>query len=369
SWALTGVKLGIPIKHWSIDKTLNNLTFNYSYSQEMERSPIVEQRFFWIWKFNTKYALRIPDLLSLKPLKWASDSSFFNTYSKMKINFLPSNFSTSLDITRSRRTEKSRFLDFPSPVVRDFSSQRHAEFSWDIVENGMFSPSIDYSVRMSSTLVPFEIDENGRQRTGSELSSIVLFNDGNIIDFGTTNNLAQKFAIELKPKLPLGIYSQYFKFNSFKFETDYSWMNPLQQDPAIRDVAKNAKFNNSIRLNLGISLKNFTEELFGMVPNFTQVPAHDSTRSTTSKLFSTIGNVFKTIFFDFDMFDIDFTQTNAAMNPGVFGGTGLTNFWSTRASESIYGPSMPYQLGLVASPHGGFNMVSSDRFPFFGFDS
>jgi cell surface protein SprA len=35
----------------------------------------------------------------------------------------------------------------------------------------------------------------------------------------------------------------------------------------------------------------------------------------------------------------------------------------------MFGPSFPYQLGLVSSPHGGFSMTSSDKFPYFGFDA
>jgi cell surface protein SprA len=61
------------------------------------------------------------------------------------------------------------------------------------------------------------------------------------------------------------------------------------------------------------------------------------------------------------------------LNPGVYGGEGMTNFWGRgilfRESMPIYGPSFAYQLGLISSPHGGFNITSSDKFPYFGFST
>jgi len=72
---------------------------------------------------------------------------------------------------------------------------------------------------------------------------------------------------------------------------------------------------------------------------------------------------------DYEKIDINFNQSNSATNPGVLGGNGLTNFWSARSSDAIYGPSAAYQLGLVTFPHGGFRVVGSDNFPFFGFET
>ena len=55
----------------------------------------------------------------------------------------------------------------------------------------------------------------------------------------------------------------------------------------------------------------------------------------------------------------------------MYGSTGLSNFWAQgmtgRSDIQSFGPSFAYQLGLVTNPHGGFKMVSSDAFPFFGF--
>ena len=368
SWSMTGVSLGIPVKHWLVSQTINRVTLGYSYAQEYERSPVVEQKFNWIWKLDAQYSVNLPDLLSFEYMKWAKGMPLLGAYSQAKISLLPSNLTASLNFSRRRLTEKSRFLKFPSPVIRDFSAQRQAGFTWKLGQKSFLSPTINYKLSMNSTLVPLELDENGMQRTGSEIAKLMFFKDGNVIDFGRTNMLNQNFTIKFKPILPLGIYAQYLETTG-SFGTDYNWNNPLQEDPTIHDVAKTSSFNNTIRFDIGLRLKSLSEHLLDGKIGPKRGRAKDSTSSNIAGVMGSIGSILRTIFLDYDKLDIAFKQSNNASNQGLFGGTGLTNFWSARGSENIYGPSMAYQLGLVSSPHGGFNMTSSDKFPFFGFET
>jgi hypothetical protein len=75
-----------------------------------------------------------------------------------------------------------RYLEYPSPVYRDFSAQQQAQLNWKLAEGGFFNPTIDYSVTTRSTLVPLELDEFGKQRTGSEIAALMFFNNGKLID-------------------------------------------------------------------------------------------------------------------------------------------------------------------------------------------
>lgn len=371
SWALTGVKLGIPVESWWIRETLNQLTINYSYSQEYERNPLLDQRFNWLWKLGLNYSVNIPSILTLQPFEWAKDIPILSSYEKAKINFLPTNISANFDMSRRRTTEKSRFLDYPSPVIRDFSNIRSLQFTWRIADNGFINPSIDYSYNTLSTLVPFELDGNGKQRTGSELADIIFFNNGKLLFLGKDNTHNQNFTLNIKPRLPIGPYEKYIDITG-TFSTQYNWMDPLQQDPLIRDFVKQTGYNNNIRFNMPIKLKALAEDLFGApkpanLPH--RPPTLDSVKAGGSSILSDIGSVFKYIFLDYEKIDIIFNQTNTASNPGVFGGNGLTNFWSLNPSDEIYGPSAAYQLGLVQYPHGGFRLVGSNSFPFFGFET
>ncbi|MFC2130101.1 cell surface protein SprA [Bacteroidota bacterium] len=374
SWALTGIKLGIPVKHWLIDDTFNKLTFGYSYSQDFERSPVVEQRFNWIWKLNTQYSVQISDFLAFQPFDGLDSVFLIDNYSKWKLNFLPSNFSAGLDMQRSRTTEKSRFLDFASPVFRDFSANRSVQFSWKLSENGLISPTIDYNFHTGSTLVPYELDESGRQRTGSELANQVLFNNG-IVDLGTDNVHTQNISLNFKPNLPIGSVRKYFDITG-SYSSNYTWRDPLQPDPAIRDVAKNASVNTNLRFSTGFRLKELADSWYGASSGSLikmSTPVDSTSLINTTGIIRDILLVFKTIFLDYDKIQMDITQANTSLNPGVFGGSGISNFWGRgitgRESLDHFGPSFAYQLGLVGSPHGSFGFAPSGSFPFFSFET
>lgn len=372
SWALTGIKLGLPVKYWLVDETLNRLTVSYSYSQEFERSSLYSQRFNWLWKLNAQYTLPIPEYLTVKPLSWIGDFPVFGVYQNWKLNFLPSSFSSSLDFQRRRQTEQSRYLDFPSPVIRDFSAVRSAQFNWKLSEGGLISPIFDYSFNTNSTLVPYELDEFGKQRTGNEIAQKMFFNKG-LIDFGINNMHAQTVTMNIKPQIPnfFGL-SKYLEMSG-NFNTNYQWQNSMQQDPAINDIAKKAGWTNSIRFNTVFKLKMLGNSWFGVSdePQRTGAFRRKDDTASLSAVSGGIASIVKTIFFDWEKLDINFTQQNSSLNPGVYGETGLSNFWGRgmtfRQSMNSFGPSFAYQLGLVEHPHGGFNVQSSDKFPYFGF--
>lgn len=370
NWALTQVKLGIPIKHWLMENTLNALTLGYTYSQDYERSPIYEQRFNWIWKFNLQYGLKISDFLSFSPFKWLKNVPVIGIYSGLKVNPLPSAINTTFDFMRRRQTEQSRYLDVPSPVLREFNAQRQGQFSWKVTENSFLNPLIDYNFNSTSTLVPYELNSIGMQRSGSELAKIIFLNNGTLVNFGNNTLHSQVVTLNTKPKIPdfFGI-SRFFDITAI-YSSTYNWQDPLQPDPAIRDIAKSASVNTNLRINNALKLKALGDNWFKSANLMgTRVTAADTSKS----IWGSIGNVVKTIFLDWDKVDFNLTQTNSSINPGVFGGNGFNNFWSRgflgRSDENMFGPSFPYQLGLVSDPHGGFGIGPSSTFPYFSFNT
>lgn len=368
SWALTSIKLGIPIKFFLIDQTLNKITFGYSYSQEFERSPLYAEKFNWMWKTNAQYSNSLGELLPLEPLSWAKEVPILKTYSKWKMNLLPSSITLGIDVLRRRQTEQSRFLDVPSPVIRDFTTKRAAQFSWKLSQGGLLSPTIDYTVNTLSTLLPYELDDFGKQRTGRDIGKEIFFKDGSIFKFGENSQHTQNITINLKPMLP-DIYgmNKYLEMTG-SFITDYNWNNPLQPDPNFTDRAKNTGFNNKIRFNNALSLQSLADEWFKIQK---ETPFRVATKDSLTGVFGNALKVIKTVLLDFRRVDFTFDQTNAATNPGVFGGNGLNNLWGRgltfRQSENIYGPSFAYQLGLIENPHGDINLIKSSAFPFFAF--
>ena len=369
SWSLTGIKLGIPINHWIIEKTLNNITASYSYSQIFERSPLYQERFNWIWKLNFNYTLPLPDILVFKPLSFVTDIPVLGVYKDWKINFLPSNISLNLDMQRRRQTEQSRFLEMPSPVIREFTANKGMQFNWKLSQGGIISPTFDYKFTTLSTLVPFELDENGKQRTGRELTKVIMFNDG-IINLGSPNNHSQDLNITLKPTLPNIIGLNSFLDITSNYSANYKWMDPLQTDPALKDAAKKASVNSNIRLAVGVKLKDIGNDIFGRKKSAFSANNKKAPQDSSSSMLSYVTDILQSIFFDWENLNMTFNQTNASINPGTFGSTGIGNFWGGfigRGNLMSAGPSMAYQLGLVSNPHGDFEFVPSNKFPFFGF--
>lgn len=355
--ALQGVKIGLPIKHWLITETIGKITIGYNYAQEFERSQIVAERFWWQWQFTGQYAPQLPQV-NFNLLSWASDIPILETYKGFKINLLPTTISFSMNMNRARTTEQSRFLDIPSPVVRQFLAERSAQMNWRLTEGGLLSPIIDYNFTTGSTLAPFELNEFGQQRNGADISRQIFFNNG-IINFGTSNSHTQTVTINMTPKIPdLWGLNNYLS-NRASFVTTYTWRDPLQPDPNLADIVKQASWQNRITFNSTLQLKSMSDKWF-------------NPKDSSGGLFRGIGKVLKTIFFDWTNLTPNFTQQNSSITPGVFGSTGLTNFWrgvTFLPYSDSHGPSMAYQLGLVESPHGGFNIRGSSAFPFFRFET
>lgn len=357
-FAMTGIKLGIPVKNWLIDDTFNKMTFAYSYSQEFERSQVVESRFRWNWQFKADYAVTIPPKFDVTPAKFLEGVPGLKAYKDFKINFLPSNINLGVFLTRSRITEQSRFLDFASPVVREFTGMTMGSFNWKLIENGFLSPIIDYKVQSFSTMVPFELDQNGKQRTSGELASQIFFNDG-FINLGTTNRFEQTVTITMRPRLP-----DFFGLNRLiettaSYSSIYSWFDPLQPDPAQRDIVRSAKYNATLRVSPIFRWRQIGQEMFGPL------------RKSPDGFFGELGNALQDVFFGFENLTFVINNTTTSANGGVLGGSGITNLWARtltfRGNDPMWGPSTAYQLGLVDSPHGGISIEPSSSFPFFKF--
>jgi len=368
NWAITGFRFGIPTKNWIVNSTLNALTLGYSYDQQFERTIVVEERFQWTWNFTGAYTINIPQIATFSPFSFLEGIPGLSAYSKTKFSLLPSNFSTTMSVRRSRVTEQSRFLSFASPVIRDFMTLQTAQFTWRIEENGFLNPVIDYNVTTGSTMMPFELENNIRQRQNSEILNSIFGGAGKPINLGTPTMHTQNITINFRPVLP-----NFFNINNYisttgSFRTTYMWNDPLQQNQAISDVSKSAQFNNAIQVNSNIKLKSFIENMFGIKP----VPANK--KDTTDKsVINVIGNALKAVFVDYETFILNFNQNNTANTMGVMGGNGMTNFWARsptfRENNPIWGPSFAYQMGLTSNPHGNLRFSPSSSFPIVGFET
>lgn len=358
-WAITGLKLGLPSTAWYLDDTFNKLTFNYNYSQEYQRSQVVANKFMWRWQFRMDYAVTIPNKLNVSPLKFLDGVFGLKAYKDMKVNFLPQNFTANVGFERARTTEQNRYLSFASPIVREFIGTQTFGFNWRLIENGFLSPTIDYKVTNTTTLVPLELDENGNQRSGSELFSQMFFTNGSVFNFGNTGSYQQVVTFTMRPRLPAIANLDRLIETSASYSSTFRLVDPLQPDPAQHDIVRSGVVNSQLRISPILRWKQLGTELFGPI------------KYTEGDGLGTVGTVLKDIFFGFDNFTFLFSQVNNSNNGGIMGGTGFSNFWARtmtfRSNEPMWGPSTPYQLGWTYDPHGGIGLAGSSAFPFFKF--
>ncbi len=361
SWALTGLRPGLPFKTWWVRDIINRFTIGYAYAQEFERSPQIAERFRWRWNLTLQYAVQMQPLIALRPLGWGAKVPLIQEFSAWQLAPWPTTFGFGLTLTRGRQTEQLRDVPFPSPVVREFTAQKQLQATWRLSEGGLLNPTVDYSVTSNATLVPIELDPlTGRQRTGGEIFRQMLFRGGSPLYLGEDNSVRQNVTFNFRPRIAELLRVQRFVDMTGSYTVTYSWTDPRQPDPAIRDVVKQAQWQSSFRWNTALRLKQLAEHLFGKVSSA-------DTPSTVARIL----RVLRSALVDYDNFQINFQQDNSSLNPGVLGGTGLTNFWFRaplfRPEDPIYGPTMAYQLGLLAAPHGRIRVVGRSGFPFMGF--
>ena len=364
---VSGFRLGLPTTAWWARDVIGKLQFGMNYTERFERSPVVAERLRWQWNMQGQYSTTFQPA-PVYPFGWAENVPILSGLAKWKINPYPQTVSATLMMERSRQTEQSRFIETPNPVVRSFTAQRQLQFNWQLSDQGLLNPTLDYTLAGRSTLVPFELDENNLQRSGSEVFSRLFLNNGKLFNVGEDLNYRQNFALTFRPRIfhILGI-DQFAELNG-SFATDYQWQQQLQANPEFANFAKAATFNNNQRWDVSLRLRDLGDKIFG-----TPMMGGKRMRDSSGGFFKSLLSVVQTVFFDFDRLTMAFNQTNSATNPGIYGGTGVTNFWSRgallRGEDPMWGPSLAYQLGLVANPHGGFRLTSSSAFPFFGFET
>jgi cell surface protein SprA len=293
-------------------------------------------------------------------LSWLKDWTFFP---------YPNTLGASIDANQSFAHEESRIQpDVRIPNIMNFETSRQLQFSWKIFENGLLNPTLDYSVNTIGTLVPFWVQPGTRdiplpaEDIRRNISS--LFGGTQLLNLGVDSKHGQNFRLTFRPKLPDFMGGSKFFTLTGNFGTQYGWERLLRPLPAgSEDLNKAVGYQNTINATFGIRAKELGNTLFptlgapqgGMtlMPGQPNILGTSATQNINASIANAILRTVKSVIFDWEQFNITFTQQNVANNSGVRGGTGFLNA----------GPSTEYQLGLVEEPHNSlFRFVPS--FPF-----
>ena len=398
TYAAPAFRINLPSNAWYIRDTFNKLQWGFTYTKSDERSPAVVYRTAWSWNARLSWALTLPPDYSVTPFRSLFDGVWFlDEYKSWKLFFPLTTFSWSISAIRSRDRSLQRTTGSQEIISRNFAASRGFGFAWKLSENGLLNPSGDYQLSIESTLLGFETDSLGRQRSFSAILSDIFFGS-QLINFGEDTRYSQRNQFNTRPNIPNILNIKRFLDLTFSYGVDYGWQNTLTRG----DLGKSAGFNNNINATMNIRLKQLFDPLWEDSPTVQSAPPTarrrtsesgetgaldsaaaaggrpDSTQPTgMGKAFAQLKNLTRVLikipFLDYDNVSVTFSQTNSAQNSGIPGGTGFVNFWGKvpffQESEPKYGPSRLYQLGLISDPTGKLtNFHFQKQFPFFGWD-
>ncbi len=368
NYALPTMRIVLPVESGWVTKTINSMSFAFTYNTTTRRSPQTASYNQWAWSTRMAYGADFGEN-SLEPFADLGDFFLFSPWKKLKLFYTPRNLNASAVLNRSQTNEQARDQRDPKPTVRNLNATRGMSFSWQLTDGGLLNIGTEYNLNIASSLLHFEVDRLGRQRSFSEILGNV-FGREKLVDFGVSQSYGQSINLTTRPAIMtlLGI-DKIVTFGT-RYTTQYDWTNNIQAG----DLGRAAQWSSNLSTNLDIDIKQigsaiWTEATKAQPP----VPADSSVQPPGASLWTRMEQLsrlfVKTPLFDFEKFNLSFTQQNRSQNTGLVGRTGFDNLFARvpffQESLPEYGPSLLYQLGLSTDPHGQVKIQGSGKFPFF----
>ncbi|NWF51154.1 MAG: cell surface protein SprA [Ignavibacteriaceae bacterium] len=395
TWTLSNIKIKIPTTLWYIRDTFNALSFGFNYNKTFSRSPTVLNNKTWVWNATVNYGLNFSPDYFFEPVKIPVLGTIFallKDYSNTKVYFTPQNISLNVTARRNRNSNVTRPRGIaPSQEVisRDFMTTRGFTLNWKMTEGGIINLTTNYNVNISSSLLYLETDASGQQRPESEIWKDIFSR----VFFGTDYRYQQSIDFRTAPRIPsIWDINKFFSVNA-SYSASYQWNFDFNQP----ELGRSAGYSSKSTLGLTLRLKALMDPLFKETEkkeeveeqkqlketklkpktkrrgrdrdleaalnlstgeNKNQLPGQlieevDSLnvqttgkKSSLTMALSFLKSVAKTIFFDYENINFNFTNDNSLSKSGIAGqGTGFYNFWGLVFNESN-GPSRGFMLGI-----------------------
>lgn len=391
-WSISGMRIKLPSNKWYIRDLVDNITMGFNWNGSRFRNTQTKSGNQWAWQYNAGYSVQFDPMAyftpfpSKKPGGQAAGGPF-------QIRYLPNSFNLAMSASRSL-TVNDLWTQSTPIITPNFSAQRSGGITWQLTNNGILNPSIDYHFNITSSLLSIETDTTSDSTAVNPLilrpDSYVfrqIFLNGGLVNFGNDYNFSEQFALSTSPKLPLGI-QKYMDLQA-SYSSGYQWTNSIQRGA----IGKGAGFNASLQLGTNLRLKALTDPWFasGSKTEGQGVPERgergrrgreefepqkqdtSSSGGNGGQIGKLLNDLVKIPFLDFENIGVTFSETNTASNGGLPSyRPGMGNFFRIpfiQESDPELGPSQLYQLGLVSEPYGPLIMSPKKKFPFFGFST
>jgi len=366
SYALPSVRIILPSASGWVTKTINSMNFAFSYNTTTRRSPQTEFYNQWAWTARLGYGADFGENF-VEPFAVIGDFFLFSPWKNLRLFYAPRGLNLSTVFNRSQTQEQARNQRDPKPTVRNLNATRSMNFAWQLTDGGLLNLGTEYDLNITSTLLHFEVDRLGRQRSFSQILSDI-FGREKLIDFGVTQNYAQTISLNPRPAITTLLNIDKIVTLSGRYTTRYEWANNIQAG----ELGKAAQWNSNLTTNIDFDIRQLGNLIWSDPSKTAPLPADTAAQrgaTVWSRLEQATRWLIKAPLFDFEKFSISFTQQNRSQNTGIVGRTGFDNLFGRvpflQESLPEYGPSFLYQLGLSSDPHGRVVIQGSPRFPFF----
>ena len=368
TYSLPNIRFNVPVDHWLITETINRLSFAYSYTKTSRRSPTIQSFDQWQWNTRASYGLQFSDKNFVSPFSLFGDFFLFKPWKDLRLYYSPKGFNASATLARAQTLEQARNQTASKPVVRNFASSRSLNFTWQVTEGGLFNLGTEYALDAQSSLLNFETDTSGRQRSlGAILGD--MFGKAKLIDFGTDLSYGQTISLNPRIVIPPILKLDKILSATTRYSARYDWA----YNPQAGELGKGAGNTGNLSVTLDLNVRTLGNEIWSEKPLIPAPLPGDTVAPTKSlSLWDGLDRitriVFKLPFFEFDKLNINFTQQNRSQNSGIIGRPGFANVFGRvpffQNSLPDYGPSFMYQLGLSSNPHGDVIIKTKGKFPF-----
>jgi len=249
SYALPSIKLVLPSESWWVTKTINSMTFGFTYNTTTRRNPQTLSFHQWAWSSRFGYAGDFGDNY-LEPFTSLGDFFLFSPWKKLRFYYAPKTVTTSITLNRGQTNEQARLQNTPKPVVRNLNASRSFNFNWPITDGGLLNLATDYDLTVTSSLLHFELDTLGQQRPFSSILGDI-FGGTRFIDFGVTQNYGQTININPRPVLPSVFDFDKIVTMTTRYSVRYDWQNNIQAG----DLGRTAQWNSNLSTNFDVDIK------------------------------------------------------------------------------------------------------------------
>ena len=366
TYAVPAIKLNIPLKSWLVTETINRMTFGFSYTNNVRRSPTVRYSQAWSWNARFGYAIPFAPTTFIEPFSSFGEVFMLSLWKQTKIYYAPRQVSVTASLQRGQSRSQARNQIQQNPVSRTFQASRSIQFNWPLVENGLLSPSLDFQADIGSNMSHLEVDQFGNQRSLTDILRSALLGE-KPLSFGFDTQYGQTISLSTRPVVPKVLMLDRIITPTLRYSSRYDWSRNLQAG----DLGRGAGWSSNLTAGLDVNLKTISEQIWSNAPAAAPVPG-DTTgkpaRNALNALDAISRILIKNTILDFEKFNISFSQQNRAQNSGVLGRPGFANVFARvpfiQSSLPENGPSLLYQLGLSSDPHGDVVIGTKGTFPF-----